>query len=488
MYQANIPTTFPAGFLWGGATAANQLEGAWNVDGKGLTTAEVVKKAKNRQEFSMNAVTKETLAAAIADKTDKLYPKRRGIDFYHRYKEDIALFAEMGFKAFRLSIAWARIFPNGDEEKPNEAGLAFYDKLFAECHKYEIEPVVTISHYEMPLGLTLKQNGWASRDTIDAYVRYAKVLFERYKGQVKYWMTFNEINASTWGFTGTGALDDELSDQEAMQLRYQALHHQFLASAQAVKFGHQIDPENKIGCMIARMQTYPKTCNPADVRAAQLQDQLNLFFTDIQVRGEYPNYMNRYFAENNIKLQMAENDQALLKEGCVDYLGFSYYMSTVTSAASQVEKASGNFALGEANPYLEASDWGWQIDPVGLRVTLNEYWDRYQVPLFIVENGLGALDKLEADGSIHDSYRIDYLRKHIIQMQEAIKDGVQLIGYTMWGPIDLISASTSEMSKRYGFIYVDQDDDGNGSLKRYKKDSFYWYKKVIASNGQDLSD
>ncbi|GET17542.1 glycoside hydrolase family 1 protein [Ligilactobacillus agilis] len=488
MYQANIPTTFPAGFLWGGATAANQLEGAWNVDGKGLTTAEVVKKAKNRQEFSMNTVTKETLAAAIADKTDKLYPKRRGIDFYHRYKEDIALFAEMGFKAFRLSIAWARIFPNGDEEKPNEAGLAFYDKLFAECHKYGIEPVVTISHYEMPLGLTLKQNGWASRDTIDAYVRYAKVLFERYKGQVKYWMTFNEINASTWGFTGTGALDDELSDQEAMQLRYQALHHQFLASAQAVKIGHQIDPENQIGCMIARMQTYPKTCNPADVRAAQLQDQLNLFFTDIQVRGEYPNYMNRYFAENNIKLQMAENDQALLKEGCVDYLGFSYYMSTVTSAASQVEKASGNFALGEANPYLEASDWGWQIDSVGLRVTLNEYWDRYQVPLFIVENGLGALDKLEADGSIHDSYRIDYLRKHIIQMQEAIKDGVQLIGYTMWGPIDLISASTSEMSKRYGFIYVDQDDDGNGSLKRYKKDSFYWYKKVIASNGQDLSD
>lgn len=488
MYQANIPTTFPAGFLWGGATAANQLEGAWNVDGKGLTTAEVVKKAKNRQEFSMNAVTKETLAAAIADKTDKLYPKRRGIDFYHRYKEDIALFAEMGFKAFRLSIAWARIFPNGYEEKPNEAGLAFYDKLFAECHKYGIEPVVTISHYEMPLGLTLKQNGWASRDTIDAYVRYAKVLFERYKGQVKYWMTFNEINASTWGFTGTGALDDELSGQEAMQLRYQALHHQFLASAQAVKIGHQIDPENQIGCMIARMQTYPKTCNPADVRAAQLQDQLNLFFTDIQVRGEYPNYMNRYFAENNIKLQMAENDQALLKEGCVDYLGFSYYMSTVTSAASQVEKASGNFALGEANPYLEASDWGWQIDPVGLRVTLNEYWDRYQVPLFIVENGLGALDKLEADGSIHDSYRIDYLRKHIIQMQEAIKDGVQLIGYTMWGPIDLISASTSEMSKRYGFIYVDQDDDGNGSLKRYKKDSFYWYKKVIASNGQDLSD
>ena len=488
MYKKTIPTGFPKNFLWGGATAANQLEGAWNVGGKGLTTAEVVKKAENRQEFSMNAVTKETLATAIADKTDKLYPKRRGIDFYHRYKEDIALFAEMGFKAFRLSIAWARIFPEGDEKTPNEEGLKFYDDLFDECHKYGIEPVVTISHYEMPLGLTLKQNGWASRDTIEAYVRYAEVLFKRYKGKVKYWMTFNEINASTWGFTGTGALDNELSETEAMKLRYQALHHQFLASAQAVKIGHQVDPNNQIGCMIARMQTYPKTCNPADVRAAQLQDQLNLFFTDVQVRGSYPTYMNRYFAENNIELDMQPGDQELLKEGCVDYLGFSYYMSTVTSNANQVEKASGNFALGEANPYLETSDWGWQIDPIGLRITLNEYWDRYQVPLFIVENGLGALDKLEDDGTIHDPYRIDYLRKHISQMKEAIKDGVHLIGYTMWGPIDLISASTSEISKRYGFIYVDQDDEGHGSLKRYKKDSFYWYQKVIASNGKDLTD
>ncbi|BDZ32279.1 glycoside hydrolase family 1 protein [Lactiplantibacillus sp. WILCCON 0030] len=487
MYSKTIPTGFPKGFLWGGATAANQVEGAWNVDGKGLTTAEVVKKAEDRQNFTMNAVTKESIDAAIADQSDVLYPKRRGVDFYHHYKEDIALFAEMGFKAFRLSIAWARIFPKGDETEPNEAGLKFYDDVFAECHKYGIEPVVTISHYEMPLGLTLKQNGWASRQTIADFTRYTEVLFKRYKGIVKYWMTFNEINASTWGFTGTGAIDSNLDSQAQTQLRYQALHHEFVASALAVQQVHAIDPDAKIGCMLARMQTYPNTPNPVDVRAAQLQDQLNLFFTDVQVRGEYPEYMNRYFAENGVALTMAADDEATLKAGKVDYLSFSYYMSSVTSASDNVETASGNLIIGGKNPYLKASDWGWQIDPVGLRVSLNEFWDRYRVPLFIVENGLGAADKLTADGKVHDDYRIDYLRLHIAQMKEAIKDGVDLMGYTTWGPIDLISASTSEMSKRYGFIYVDQDDEGNGSLKRIRKDSFNWYKKVIASNGKDLA-
>ncbi|MFC6200631.1 glycoside hydrolase family 1 protein [Lactiplantibacillus nangangensis] len=487
MYSKTIPTGFPKGFLWGGATAANQVEGAWNVDGKGLTTAEVVKRAADRQKLTMNAVTQESLQAAIADQTETLYPKRRGVDFYHHYKEDIALFAEMGFKAYRLSIAWARIFPKGDEATPNEAGLKFYDDVFAECHKYGIEPVVTISHYEMPLGLTLKQNGWASRATIANFTRYTEVLFKRYKGIVKYWLTFNEINASTWGFMGTGAVDSDLDAAAQTQLRYQALHHEFVASALAVQQCHQIDPAAKIGCMLARMQTYPNTPNPADVRAAQLQDQLNLFFTDVQVRGEYPEYMNRYFADNGVTLQLAPDDEAILKAGKVDYLSFSYYMSTVTSADDNIEKASGNLNMGGKNPYLKASDWGWQIDPVGLRLSLNEFWDRYRVPLFIVENGLGAADQLTADGKVHDEYRIDYLRLHIEQMKEAIKDGVDLMGYTTWGPIDLISASTSEMSKRYGFIYVDQDDDGQGSLKRIRKDSFDWYKKVIASNGEDLA-
>lgn len=487
MYSKKVPDKFPDNFLWGGATAANQLEGGWNLDGKGLTTAEVVKKAEDRQNFTMNEVTPESLQVAVNDKTDELYPKRRGIDFYHHYKEDIKLFAEMGFKAFRLSIAWARIFPNGDETEPNEAGLRFYDSVFAECKRYGIEPIVTISHYEMPLGITLKYNGWASRKTIALFTKYTEVLFKRYQGVVKYWMTFNEINASTWGFTGTGALDSELDEPAKMQLRYQSLHHEFIASALAVKQCHQIDPQAKIGCMLARMQTYPNTPNPIDVRAAQLQDQLNLFFTDVQVRGEYPEYMNRYFAENGITLEMQADDQQIISAGKVDYLGFSYYMSTVTSANDEVEKATGNFAFGGKNPYLEASDWGWQIDPLGLRITLNEFWDRYRVPLFVVENGLGALDKVAPDGKVHDNYRIEYLRKHIEQMKEAIRDGINLMGYTMWGPIDLISASTSEMSKRYGFIYVDQDDEGQGTLKRLRKDSFDWYKKVIASNGEDLA-
>ncbi|BDR56805.1 glycoside hydrolase family 1 protein [Xylocopilactobacillus apis] len=487
MYSKDVPTGFPKGFLWGGATAANQIEGAWNVDGKGLTTAEAVKKAQNHLVLSMNDVSKSSIEEAIADQTDEMYPKRRGIDFYHHYKEDIKLFAEMGFKVFRISIAWARIFPNGNDAEPNEAGLKFYDNVFKECHKYGIEPVVTISHYEMPLNLTVQQNGWASRKTIEDFTRYTKVLFNRYRGVVKYWMTFNEINAIIGGYTGTGAVDNELSLTEQGQLRYQAVHHQFVASAMAVKQCHEIDPEAKIGCMLARMQTYPKSSNPSDVRAAQLQDQLNLFFTDVQVRGAYPEYMNRYFKENGIEIKMEPDDEKIIMAGKVDYLGFSYYMTSITTASEHVEKFTGNFVAGsEKNPYLETSDWGWQIDPIGLRITLNEFWDRYRVPLFIVENGLGAEDKMTLDHKVHDTYRIAYLRKHIEQMREAIKDGVKLMGYTTWGPIDLISFSTSEMSKRYGFIYVDQDDEGNGSLKRYKKDSFYWYKKVIASNGEDL--
>ena len=480
-----MPSGFSKDFLWGGATSASQIEGAWNVDGKGLTTAEVVKKAKSRKEMSMNMVTEDSIKEAILDKTDTLYPKRRGIDFYHHYKEDIKLFSEMGFKAFRLSIAWARIFPNGDENEPNEAGLSFYDKVFDELNKYSIEPVVTLSHYEMPIQLTLKQNGWASRKTIEYFNHFTETVFKRYKSKVKYWITFNEINTGTIGFHETGALDDNLDHKKQLQLRYQALHHQFVASAKAVKQCHEINPNAKIGCMLARTQTYAKTCSPEDVRAAQIENEKNLFFTDVQVRGEYPEYMNRYFAENNIKINMEPEDEKLIKAYPSDFLSFSYYMSTITSS-NQDEVTIGNMATGERNPYLEESDWGWQIDPIGLRITLNDFWDRYHVPLFVVENGLGAFDKISKDGKIHDDYRIDYIRKHVLQMKEAVKDGVQLMGYLVWGPIDLISFSTSEMSKRYGFIYVDQDDEGNGSLKRSKKDSFEWYKKVIESNGRDL--
>lgn len=487
MYSKNVPTGFKDGFLWGGATAANQIEGAFNLDGKGITTAEVVKKAEDRRNsMAMNEVTREMLNEAIADPSDTHYPKRRGNDFYHHYQEDIKLMAEMGFKAFRMSIAWSRIFPNGDDAQPNEAGLAFYDRVFDECVKYGIEPVVTLSHYEMPIALTIKQNGWASRDTIAAFTKYTETVFNRYHHKVKYWMTFNEINAGTWGFNATGALEDGLSADEKMQLHYQALHHQFVASAIAVQQLHAIDADAQIGCMLARMQNYPNTPNPADILETQKQDELNLFFTDVQVRGEYPEFMNRYFAEHHVVIDMAAGDEDLLREGTVDYLSFSYYMSMVASADPNFEKTSGNLTFGGKNPYLASSDWGWQIDPVGLRITLNEFWSRYHVPLFVVENGLGAQDVIAEDGHIHDDYRIDYLRQHIIQMKEAVKDGVDLMGYTTWGPIDLISAGTSEMSKRYGFVYVDQDDDGNGTLDRMPKDSFYWYKQVIASNGAEL--
>ncbi len=377
-------------------------------------------------------------------------------------------------------------FPKGDELEPNEEGLAFYDAVFDELNKYGIEPLVTLSHYEFPLHLALEYGGWKNRKVIEFFVRYAETVFKRYQGKVKYWLTFNEINIlGMVGYLSGGLLfEDGKNDLEAM---CQAVHHQFIASSLATKAAHEIDPENKVGCMLARMENYAATCNPDDVLAALKKDQENLFYTDVQVRGAYPSYMKRFFKENNIQVVFEPGDEAILKQYPVDFMSFSYYMTSITRALPDKDKATaGNLILGEANPYLEASDWGWQIDPVGLRITLNKLYDRYQVPLFIVENGLGALDKVEEDGSIEDSYRIAYLEKHIQQMYEAIEDGVELMGYTPWGCIDLVSASTSEMSKRYGFIYVDADDQGNGSFDRSRKASFYWYKEVIASNGANV--
>jgi 6-phospho-beta-glucosidase len=480
--------SFPEVFLWGGATAANQLEGAYNEGGKGLSIFDMVTfvpKEERTNEIEMDVKSKKELENLLAGKGGDNFPKRRGIDFYHRFKEDIALFAEMGFKTFRMSISWPRIFPNGDDREPNEEGLEFYDKVFDELLKYGIEPLVTLSHYEIPLNLVQKYNGWADRRTVEFFVHYAETVFNRYKGKVKYWLTFNEINISTISpYIGSGILIDEVENKE--QTVYQALHHQFVASARAVKAGHAIIPNSMIGCMLARMEVYPETCNPDDVLEALKEDQMNLFFTDVQVRGYYPSYMLSYFEENNIKIEMLPGDEEILLQHPVDFLSFSYYMTMVASGAPGKKKEKGNFFSGVKNPYLAASDWGWQIDPKGLRITLKKMYDRYQVPLFIVENGLGAYDRVEEDGSINDDYRIEYLRAHIEQMKEAIYEGVDLIGYTTWGCIDLISAGTSEMSKRYGFIYVDQDDYGNGTLARTKKKSFDWYKNVIATNGEQL--
>ena len=478
-------SVFSDKFLWGGAVAANQCEGAWDVDGKGISASDVCTGGSHTRSKRITRTLEP----------DTFYPSHEAIDFYHHYKEDIALFAEMGFKVFRFSIAWTRIFPTGMEETPNEEGLAFYDRVIDECRSHNIEPLITISHYEMPFALTEKYNGWSSRECIDLFVKYAETLFKRYKGKVKYWLTFNEINAGTMpmgGFLSLGILNEETTDftnqVDNPQLRYQGLHHQFVASALAVKAGHEIDPDCKIGCMICHITTYPMTCNPDDILEAQKRNQiLNQFCGDVQVRGEYPKFMDRYFKENGLEIKMEPGDLEIIKEGCVDYYTFSYYMSNCASADPDLEKTSGNLMGGAKNPYLESSDWGWQIDPKGLRYTLNELYGRYQIPLMVVENGLGAYDKKEEDGTIQDDYRISYLKKHIEQMGEAVADGVDLMGYTPWGCIDLVSASTGEMAKRYGFIYVEKYDDGTGDLSRKKKKSFDWYKKVIETNGEVLN-
>ncbi len=479
--------TFPKGFLWGGATAANQFEGGWNEGGKGPGVPDHIRGGT-------------VSAPRLWDKEidhDVYYPSHQAVDFYHFYEEDIRLYGEMGFKCFRLSVNWSRIYPNGDELEPNQEGLDFYHKVFAECKKYNIEPLVTISHYELPWGLSVKYNGWTGREVIDCFVRYATTLFNEYKDEVKYWLTFNEINIGAQamgrimslgmqGEDGKPMFKMEETPEEASD-RFTALHHQFVASAKAVVIGHEINPEFKIGLMIAGSMVYPLTCNPLDVKESQNKMNMNNWFCgDVQVRGHYPYYAKRYFADNNITVRMEPGDEEILAKGTVDFYSFSYYMSSTATVDKEKIAKMGNMFAGIPNPYLKASDWGWQIDPEGLRIYLNDVYGRYEIPLMIVENGLGANDVRAEDGGFHDDYRINYLRDHIKAMEEAIEDGVELMGYTMWGCTDLVSASTGEMKKRYGFVYVDRDNDGNGDFHREKKDSFFWYKKVIESNGADL--
>lgn len=477
---------FQSDFLWGGATAANQFEGGWNEDGKGPSTADMLTKGSAAQPRQITPVLQP----------EQIYPSHKASDFYHHYKQDIALMGEMGFKVYRMSINWSRIFPNGDDAQPNEAGLAFYDAVFDAMHAAGIEPLVTISHYELPFALTQRYNGWADRRMIEIYLRYCAVLFERYKGRVHYWITFNEINCgmlAVGNYTSLGILNagacSVLQQTDDPQKRFQALHYQLVASAKAVQMAHRIDPENKVGGMLAYLSSYALTCEPEDeLKCQQTMQHQNFYCGDVMARGAYPAFAKRIWSRNSVKIEQNAGDTQALQNGTVDFCGFSYYMSNCITAAEQKEVTNGNLVLGVKNPYLKASDWGWQIDPIGLRYTLNLLYDRYQKPLFIAENGLGAFDKLEADHTIHDPYRIDYLRAHIEQMKKAVEeDGVDLMGYTPWGCIDLVSASTGEMAKRYGFVYVDADDMGNGTFRRYKKDSFYWYKKVIASNGENLA-
>ncbi len=471
-------------FLWGGATAANQYEGAWDVDGKGASVSDHCTNGSHSQPKRVTPEFEE----------GTLYPSREATDFYHHYKEDIALAAEMGFKVFRMSVNWTRIFPTGMEEEPLEAGLAFYDKVFDELKKYGIEPLVTISHYELPYALVEKCNGWEGRECIDYFYHYCETLFDRYQNKVKYWLTFNEINSGTMpmgavlstgtikGYTGPVT---EVSDKP--QERFQALHHQFLASAKVIRLAHEKYPQFMMGNMSIFAMSYPLTCAPEDVLENQLHmRRMNWYCSDVQARGAYPAYAKSLWKKLGVTIKMEDGDEELLKEGKIDFYTFSYYMSSCISAKPN-DKGAGNIIAGEPNPYLKASDWGWQIDPIGLRVSLNEIWDRYELPMMVVENGLGAYDELTEDGKIHDSYRIDYLRSHIEAMKGAVEDGVDLMGYTPWGWIDVVSASTGEMAKRYGFVYVNKYDDGTGDLGRRKKDSFDWYKKVISTNGDDLA-
>lgn len=474
---------FPKNFLWGGATAANQCEGAWDVDGRGVSSVDVVPFGPDRMP-----VARGQMKHLDCD-SEHFYPSHNAIDFYHHYKEDIALFAEMGYKVYRLSVAWTRILPDGDDEVPNAAGVAFYRSVFEECRKYGIEPLVTIDHFDTPVALIKKYGGWKDRRMIDAYLKYCTVLFTEYKDLVKYWITFNEINMLLHlPFMGAGIVFEEGENKD--QIEYQAAHYELVASARAVKLGHAINPDFMIGAMLAAGQYYPYTCNPDDIEEAMERDRDNYFFIDVQARGAYPKWALKCMERAGITLDCTPEDLAVLKEGTVDYISFSYYCSRCCSADPEVRKnhARGNAVFAAVvNPYLKASEWGWQIDPKGLRITLNTLYDRYQKPLFIVENGLGASDTVEEDGSIHDPYRIDYMRAHIKEMKRAIdEDDVPLLGYTCWGCIDLVSASTGEMKKRYGQIYVSRNNDGTGDLKRMKKDSFAWYRKVIASNGEDL--
>lgn len=472
---------FREDFLWGGATAANQCEGGYNEGGRGLANVDVVPIGKDR----LPIITGEQKHLNFDDA--HFYPAKEAIDMYHRFKEDIALFGEMGFKTYRLSIAWTRIFPNGDETEPNEEGLKFYEDLFKECHKYGIEPLVTITHFDCPIHLIEEYGGWRNRKMIDFYENLVRTLFTRYKGLVKYWLTFNEINMILHApFMGAGIVFEEGEHKD--QVLFQAAHHELVASALATKIAHEIDPNNQVGCMLAAGNYYPYSSKPEDYFASIEKDREGYFFIDIQSRGYYPSYALKELERKGVTIEMAEGDKTLLAEHTVDFISFSYYSSRTVSTDPELNKQTeGNIFASLKNPYLEASEWGWQIDPLGLRATMNQMYDRYQKPLFIVENGLGAVDVPDENGYVVDDYRIAYLREHIKAMKDAVEiDGVDLLGYTSWGCIDLVSAGTGEMKKRYGFIYVDRDNEGNGTLKRTPKKSFNWYKQVIASNGEKL--
>lgn len=489
MYKNTLPIKFPANFLWGGATAANQIEGAWNVDGKGMTIEDCLPyRNVGISDFTKQfAFTSEDLKKAFENDPSIHYPKRHGIDFYNHYKEDIRLFSELGLKVYRMSISWARIYTHPWGEKPNKKGIEFYKNIFKECHKYNIEPLVTLSHYDPPVDIITKYRGWYSREVVDLFVKYAKTCFEQFGSYVKLWLTFNEVDAMLrHPVTSGGLIEDQFTEIPFEQAIYQAMHHQMLASAMAVKIGHALIPTSQIGCMMTKLEFYPFTCKPEDNLSSLKRMRGSYRYVDIQVFGEYPKYLVDEIKNKGYTLNVRNEDAEILKNGCVDFVSFSYYMTSCMAANTDgLDMAPGNTVNGVKNPYLASSEWGWQTDPMGLRIALIELYDRYRKPLFVAENGLGAKDTVTKEGTVIDPYRSEYLKYHVRAMSDAInEDGVDLFGYTWWGCIDLISESTRQMSKRYGFIYVDLDDNGNGTYKRIKKQSFDYYHEVINTNGE----
>lgn len=473
---------FPTSFLWGGAIAACQAEGAWDVDGRGVSTSDLhrYQKGFDRKHIEQEGGgTKQEIEALLHDQQG-YFPKRHGIDFYHTYKEDLALMKELGLKNFRTSIAWSRIFPKGDEEIPNEKGLQFYDQLIDEIIKQGMEPIITMSHYEIPLHLVLTYGGFANPKVVDFFVRYAEVLLKRYKGKVKYWIPFNQVNLlPTVMFGSLGIYNNQSEDMNT--LMYQAVHHQFLANAKTKALAKRIDPEAKLGVMLADCTFYPNSCKPEDIVLTMKRNRMQYFFSDVLLRGAYPGYALRYFENEGIRLQIEESEEKVLKQNTMDFLAISYYASYVIDAEVHTMEPGSM----KQNPNLEPTPWDWRMDPLGLYNCLSQYWDRYQVPIVVAENGFGAIDVLE-DGCIHDSYRIDYYQKHIKVIKDCIEEGVDIFAYCAWGPIDIVSSSSAEMSKRYGFVYVDQDDEGKGRKRRIKKDSFAWYQNVIKTNGETI--
>lgn len=461
-------------FLWGASTSAFQVEGAYDEKGKGLTTADI-------RSFKKSDIMADTKVA---------------MDFYHHWEEDLKLLKEMGAKAYRFSISWARILPNGDDEKPNEEGLVFYENIINRLMEYKIEPIVTLYHFDLPYALVKKHNGWASRSCIDAFVRYANIVFERYKGKVKFWLTINEQNILAVNPSMMGIEAETV--QESFKLCATGYYHMFLANAKVINLCHEKIPGAKIGPAVSYPTIFSMTPKSSDqIAADNAQKYMAQSALDIYIHGAYPEYYLTMLRKNHMEPHFLEGDQELLKSAKPDYIGLNWYVSMAGRAPEKkVETELKNVDKGQAsyeemtgampfefemcdNPYTPYNEWHWNYDPVAFRFALRKFEDMYHMPCLITENGCGHRDEIE-EGSVHDTYRIEYLKQHIEQMKLAIEeDGVQVFGYCPWSFLDVLSSSDG-VAKRYGLVYVDRDEFDLKHLKRIPKDSYYWYRDRIA--------